>query len=487
MALLSDILYKVGLLNVNGNTNIEVTGMSLHSGSVKKGFLFAAIRGTQVDGHKFIEHAIEKGAVAILCSTLPEKRNNDVTYILVENTAVSLGAMASNFYDNPSDKLNLVGITGTNGKTTVATLLFNLFEFMGYTCGLISTVENKIHDRIIPSTHTTPDVISINELLAEMVKQGCAYCFMESSSHSIDQHRISGLHFRGAVFTNITHDHLDYHGTFDHYLKTKKRLFDLLPASAFALVNLDDIRGVVMLQNTKASKHTYAIKKPADFKAKVIDNTFDGLVLQLDHEELHSQLTGIFNAYNLLAVYAVSQLLGADKIEALSGLSAVKPASGRFDHFTSKDGIICIIDYAHTPDALRNILDTIKVIRTGNENLITVVGCGGDRDRAKRPLMAKISAKGSDKVVLTSDNPRSEEPETIIDEMKKGIPVELTRKVLSILDRKEAIKTAVMLASPGDIILVAGKGHEKYQDIKGVKYPFDEKAILTDALKTKKS
>jgi UDP-N-acetylmuramoyl-L-alanyl-D-glutamate--2,6-diaminopimelate ligase len=485
MNTLSDILYKVKLLNVIGPTHIGIAGLSLHSGSVKKGFLFAAISGTQVDGHKFINHAIEMGATTILCADLPETRIENVTYVLVENTSASLGIVASNFYSNPSGKLSLIGITGTNGKTTVATLLFNLFEFMGYSCGLISTVENKIHDRIIPSTHTTPDVISINRLLAGMVEQGCAYCFMESSSHSIDQHRIAGLEFKGAVFTNITHDHLDYHGTFDHYLKTKKRLFDMLPAGAFALVNLDDRRGVVMLQNTKASKHTYAIKKPADFKAKVIDNTFDGLVLQLDHEELHSQLTGIFNAYNLLAVYAVSQLLGAEKVEALRALSAVKPASGRFDHFTSKDGTICIIDYAHTPDALQNILDTIKAIRTGNETLITVVGCGGDRDKGKRPLMAKISAKGSDKVVLTSDNPRSENPESIMEDMKKGIPVELSRKVLSIIDRKEAIKTAVMLANPGDIILVAGKGHEKYQDIKGVKFPFDDKAVLLDALKIK--
>lgn len=484
MKQLSDILYKVKLEEVSGGTGIAIKGIAIDSRLVEKGFLFAAIPGTQVDGHSFIDTAIEKGASSILCSRIPEKPLSGITYLKVEKPAVAVGIAADNFYDNPSSQLELVAVTGTNGKTTVATLLYNLFENLGYKCGLISTVEIKIHNKTIPATHTTPDVINLHKLLDSMARDGCAYCFMETSSHSIDQDRIAGLDFAGAIFTNITHDHLDYHKTFQAYIKAKKKLFDQLPKKAFALVNTDDKNGKVLLQNTQAVKKTYGMKKAADFKVKVLENSFDGLILEMDGEEMHSQLVGSFNAYNLLAVYGTASLLKSEKIETLRELSVVSPAEGRFNYFLSDKGIAGIIDYAHTPDALINVLKTIRAITTGNENLITVVGCGGDRDRTKRPLMGEAAARLSDKVIFTADNPRSENPGNIINEMKEGVLPPFNRKVIAITDRKEAILTAVHLAVKGDIILVAGKGHEKYQDINGVKKPFDDKAELINAIKT---
>jgi UDP-N-acetylmuramoyl-L-alanyl-D-glutamate--2,6-diaminopimelate ligase len=482
--LLSDILYKTRLEEVIGSTNVAVSSVVFDSRKVKKDSLFIATRGTAVDGHDYIDKAIESGAVAIVCEELPKTQKENITYVKVLNSSAALGYIACNYFDNPSEKLKLIGITGTNGKTTTVTLLFNLFRGLGFSAGLLSTVENKINNAVIPSTHTTPDALALNELLAKMVEEGCQYAFMEVSSHAIVQHRITGVKFTGAAFSNITHDHLDYHKTFDEYIKAKKLFFDHLQDDAFALTNKDDRNGMVMLQNTKAKKYTYGLKSVADFKCRVVENHLNGLLLNIDNQEVWVKLIGSFNAYNILVVYAVSQLLKQDKTQVLTTLSNLNSVEGRFQYIKSKTGIVAIVDYAHTPDALKNVLETVKDIRTGNEQVITIAGCGGDRDAAKRPLMAKIACEYSDKVILTSDNPRSENPETILDQMQAGIDPVNAKKTLRISDRKEAIKTAAAFGKPGDIILVAGKGHEKYQEINGVKHPFDDFEIIKETFKT---
>ena len=480
MKLLSDILYKTRLEEIVGSTNLAISSVTFDSRQVKKDSLFIATVGVTVDGHNFINKAIEMGAIAIVCEALPKDINENITYIKVLNSSEALGYIACNFYDNPSEKLKLIGVTGTNGKTTTVTLLFNLFKGLGYNVGLLSTVENKINNTVIPSTHTTPDALELNQLLSNMVEQGCQYAFMEVSSHAIVQHRITGLQFTGAAFSNITHDHLDYHKTFDEYIKAKKLFFDHLPTEAFALTNKDDRNGMVMLQNTNAKKYTYGLKSIADFKCKVIENHLNGLLLNIDNQEVWIKLIGSFNAYNALVVYAVSQLLKQDKVQVLTTLSNLNSVEGRFQYVKSKTGIIAIVDYAHTPDALKNVLETIKDIRTGNEQVITVIGCGGDRDAAKRPIMAKIACELSNKTILTSDNPRSENPEEILNQMQEGLsPVEV-KNALRISDRKEAIKTAVAFAKEGDILLIAGKGHEKYQEINGVKHHFDDLEIIKE-------
>ena len=480
---LKDILYKVSLLAVEGDTNVAVEAVQFDSRKVEGGSVFVAVSGTQVDGHRYMAQAVGQGAVAVVCEELPEERRADVTYVQVENSAKALGLMASNFYDNPSAKLQLVAVTGTNGKTTVVTLLHQLFVLLGYHTGLLSTVNNQINEQVIPSTHTTPDAAQLNALLAQMVQQGCTHAFMEASSHAIAQHRMSGLTLAGAIFTNISHDHLDYHETFDNYIKAKKQLFDHLPREAFALVNVDDKRGRIMLQNTKAQPYTYSLKSVSDFKAKVLSNSFQGLELAIGSKDLAPQevwfnLIGDFNAYNLLAVYGAAVLLEEASEEVLTQLSAVRPARGRFEQVISPQGVIAIVDYAHTPDALKNVLNTIQNVRTKNETVICLVGCGGDRDKTKRPEMAAIAAQLSDRVILTSDNPRSEDPEQIIREMQAGVSASNYKKVLTITNRKEAIRAACMMAQPGDIVLVAGKGHETYQEIKGVKHDFDDKKII---------
>lgn len=482
MKILKDILYGVSLKKVIGSTESEVEAICFDSRKAAPGVLFVAVRGTESDGHAFIEKAIDLGAAAILCEELPSNIRENVSYFLVENSAMALGIIASNFYNKPSAKLKLVGVTGTNGKTTVATLLFQLFRDLGYKTGLLSTVQNQINDLIIPATHTTPDPVALNRLLRDMVESGCDYCFMEVSSHAVAQSRIDGLEFAGGIFTNLTHDHLDFHKTFDAYLKAKKGFFDRLDNKAFALTNVDDKNGMVMLQNTKAHKKTYGLKNIADFKAKIIENHFSGLLLNIDNEEVWFKMVGSFNAYNLLAVYATALLLEQDRLKVLTSLSRLSGAEGRFDYMISPSGIIGIVDYAHTPDAVQNVLSTIQDIRKGTEQVITVIGCGGDRDKAKRPVMAQVACDWSNKVILTSDNPRTEVPEQIIKDMEAGVMPQNKRKALSITDRKEAIRTACHLAKPGDIIVVAGKGHEKYQDIGGVKLPFDDKEILTEFL-----
>lgn len=484
MKLLSDILYKTRIEEITGSTNMAISSVTFDSRKVKKDSLFIATVGVTVDGHTYIDKAIELGASAIVCETLPTQIHEHITYIKVLNSSESLGYIACNFFDNPSEKLKLIGITGTNGKTTTVTLLFNLFKGLGYQVGLLSTVENKINNVVIPSTHTTPDALSLNELLNQMVEQGCQYAFMEVSSHAIVQHRITGLNFTGAAFSNITHDHLDYHKTFDEYIKAKKLFFDHLPTDAFALTNKDDRNGMVMLQNTRAKKYTYALKSLADFKCRVIENHLNGLLLNLDNQEVWIKLIGSFNAYNALVVYAMAILLKQDKVQVLTTLSNLNSVEGRFQYIKSKSGIIAIVDYAHTPDALKNVLETVKDIRTGNEQVITVVGCGGDRDSAKRPVMAKIACEFSNKTILTSDNPRSENPEEILNQMQSGLsPVEM-KNALRISDRKEAIKTAVAFAKEGDILLIAGKGHEKYQEINGVKHHFDDFEIIKELFET---
>jgi UDP-N-acetylmuramoyl-L-alanyl-D-glutamate--2,6-diaminopimelate ligase len=482
MAILKDILYKASITSSSGNTGIEVDSIEFDSRKVKPGTVFVAVRGTQVDGHDFISKAVELGAKAIVCEKLPDFLAEGVTFIEVKDSAFALGVMAANFYGNPSSKLKLVAVTGTNGKTTTVTLLFRLFRKLGYNVGLLSTVTNRINDNEIPSTHTTPDPVSLNQLLNQMVKEGCTYAFMEASSHAIVQHRISGLTFAGAIFTNITHDHLDYHETFDSYIEAKKKLFDNLPSNAFALVNVDDKRGLVMLQNTKADKKTFALKTVCDFKGKVLSNTIHGLEMEVNNQQVWFKLIGDFNAYNLLGVYASAVLLGEDPQEVLTSLSDVQTAPGRFDQVMSETKITGIIDYAHTPDALENVLQTIKELKE-NKKVITVVGCGGNRDAAKRPIMADIACRFSDKVILTSDNPRNEKPEDILFQMEKGVKPADKKKTETILDRKEAIHRAVELANPGDIILVAGKGHETYQEVQGVKHPFDDKKILAETFK----
>ncbi|GAB3645561.1 UDP-N-acetylmuramoyl-L-alanyl-D-glutamate--2,6-diaminopimelate ligase [Echinicola sediminis] len=473
MKTLKDILYKVSLTSSTGNMDVEVKDIVFDSRKVVAGASFVAVAGTQVDGHGFIAKAIEAGATSVVCEKLPEQLDKGITYVQVVNSTKALGEMASNFYGKPSSKMKIVAVTGTNGKTTCVTLLHRLFMELGYVTGMLSTVENKINEKVIPATHTTPDSVAINKLMAEMVKAGCTHCFMEASSHAIVQERMAGLQLEGAVFTNISHDHLDYHGTFDEYIKAKKKLFDELPKAAFALVNADDKRGMVMLQNTKARKQTFGLKYPTDFKAKVLSNTLQGLELDINGKQAWFRLIGEFNAYNISGVLGTAVLLGEEEEEVLMQLSKIKGAQGRFDQL-EVGGITAIVDYAHTPDALENVLKTIQGVRTGGEKVITVVGCGGNRDKAKRPIMAKIATEMSDKVVLTSDNPRDEEPMDILRDMEAGVnPVSL-KKTLVIADRREAIKTACVMAERGDIILVAGKGHETYQEIKGVKHPFDD-------------
>lgn len=479
---LSDILRNCSFLDQSFSMDEMVTELVFDSRKAKPGVAFFAIKGTANDGHDFISSVIAAGCTVIISEKLISVPDH-VSLIVTDNSNETLAIAACNFYDNPSDKLKLIGVTGTNGKTTTTTLLFNLFSKLGYHCGLLSTVVNKIGNHIIPSTHTTPDPVSLNALLAEMVNDGCSHCFMEVSSHAIHQHRISGLAFTGGVFTNITHDHLDYHKTFAEYISVKKMFFDNLDKGAFALTNVDDKNGMVMLQNTKATKHTYSLRSPAEFKAKVLENQFSGLILTINGVELWTRLIGDFNAYNLLSVYAVSQLLGEDSTEVMTVLSNLESVEGRFQYFQSKGGIIAIVDYAHTPDALENVLKTIANIRTKNETVYTIIGCGGDRDKTKRPKMAAIACELSDKVILTSDNPRSEDPSVIIEEMMAGVEGQHFKKTLEILDRAQAIKTAVSMAEKGDIILIAGKGHEKYQEIKGVKYDFDDMQVTIDLFK----
>jgi UDP-N-acetylmuramoyl-L-alanyl-D-glutamate--2,6-diaminopimelate ligase len=477
-----DILNGVEVLETKGNLNIALSGIAFDSRQVLEGNLFVAVSGTQVDGHHYIDQAINKGASAIICQEIPKETKPDLLFIKVKNSAIALGQAASNYFENPSSQIKLVGITGTNGKTTTATLLYNLFKALGYKAGLLSTVLNKIGDRSLPATHTTPDALQIHGILRQMVDEGCEFAFMEVSSHAIDQDRVAGIKFTGTVFTNITHDHLDYHKSFKNYLAAKKKLFDGLNNGAFALSNIDDKNGKVVLQNTNANKFTYGLKNMADFKGKVIENHFSGMQLLIDNHEVHTLLTGNFNAYNLLAAYSTAILLKQNQSEVLTAISGISGAEGRFDIIRSENKITAIVDYAHTPDALLNVLESINALRTKNEQLITVVGAGGDRDREKRPKMASIASSLSDLVILTSDNPRSEDPEQIIEEMKKGIEIDKKNKTLAITNRKEAIKTAVTMAKPGDIILVAGKGHEKYQEIKGTKFPFDDKQLLTEFL-----
>ena len=482
MKLLKDILYKVRIEQVVGSTNTAIEHIVFDSRKVTAFSAFVAARGTQVDGHAYIAKAVELGALAIICEELPAELKDGVTYVRVQNAAEALGQLAANFHDSPAKKLKLVGITGTNGKTSTATLLFRLFRALGYKCGLISTVEIRIGQRTIPSTHTTPDAVRLNELLAEMVAEKVTHCFMEVSSHSVVQERIAGLHFAAGVFTNITHDHLDYHGTFAEYIKAKKRFFDQLPASAFALVNADDVNSAVMLQNTKASKHSYAVRSMADHRARIVENQLTGLHLNIDGHDVYARLIGEFNASNLLAVYTTATLMGEAPLNVLTALSDLEPPRGRFQLVRSTSGIIGIVDCAHTPDALKNVLSTINEVCGDNEQVITVVGCGGDRDRGKRPVMARIATELSSHVVLTSDNPRSEEPMAILEEMRSGVAANDQHRVWVNVDRREAIRQAVGMAKPGDVVLLAGKGHETYQEIQGVKHPFDDVAVLKETL-----
>ncbi|WP_077922527.1 UDP-N-acetylmuramoyl-L-alanyl-D-glutamate--2,6-diaminopimelate ligase [Spirosoma sp. 209] len=483
---LTDLLYKIPLLATSGSMNTDITSLTMDSRRVGPGSLFVAVRGTLTDGHAFIETAVRQGAAAILCEDLPDNTADGVAYVRVQNTPHTLGLIAAAFYDRPSQKLRLVGVTGTNGKTSVATLLFRLFRALGYRCGLLSTVQNQIDDQVIPATHTTPDVITTNQLLTQMLANGCQYVFMEVSSHAVVQERIAGLQFAGGIFTNITHDHLDFHGTFDNYIRAKKGFFDQLPASAFALTNVDDKRGLVMLQNTAARRETYSLQTLATFKGKLLADTLFGLNMLVDDREVWFKLIGKFNAYNLLSVYGAAVLLGEDPTEVLTQLSALMPPPGRFEQVVSDDKIVGIVDYAHTPDALQNVLETIVGLRHTDEQdylpqIITVVGCGGNRDAAKRPIMADIACRFSNRVILTSDNPRNEDPMAILEQMQAGVsPVDF-KKTNTIEDRREAIKRAVALARPHDIILVAGKGHETYQEISGIKYDFDDRAVLRDA------
>jgi len=483
MAEIRDILYNVRITSTVGDMNLDVKGISFDSRKVQTGHLFVAIKGTHVDGHTFIDKAITLGAIVIVCEQLPESTNHLVTYITVKDTSLALGVICANFYGNPSKKLKLVGVTGTNGKTTIATLLYQLFSALGKNCGLLSTVENRIIDKVLPATHTTPDPIEINQLLVEMLAAGCTHAFMEVSSHACAQGRIEGLHFTGALFTNITHDHLDYHRTFESYIRAKKIFFDNLSSDAFALINVDDKRGMVMLQNTKAKKLTYGIKKMADYRTKVVTNSLDGLELAMDSRSVWFRLIGDFNAYNLLCVYGAALQLGEEEEDVLLRLSSLQGAVGRFERVLPGSKFTAIVDYAHTPDALKNVLETITNFRSGAEQVITVVGCGGNRDKSKRPLMAAIACKYSNKVIFTSDNPRDEDPKEIIKEMQQGVGPTDAKKTLVMVDREEAIKTACMLAKDKDIILIAGKGHETYQEIKGVKRPFDDREVATRMLK----
>jgi len=480
MKTLKDILNKVTVKQLTGKDNLVVKEICFDSRKVQPGCLFIATRGTKTDGHEFIPMAIEKGAVAVVCEHIPANAPSSVTFIQVEDASYSLGLMASAFFDDPSSKLKLVGITGTNGKTTTVTLLYRMFKELGYKAGLISTVKYYVNDREVDASHTTPDAIQLNSLMHQMVEEGCEYCFMEVSSHSVVQHRIAGLQFAGGIFSNLTHDHLDFHKTFAEYLKAKQQFFDGLSSEAFALVNVDDRNGKIMAQNTKAVTKTYALHSMADFRCKILESHFDGTQLQIDGTEVWTNFIGEFNAYNLLAVYGAALLLGGKKDDVLKIISTLTSVPGRFEYLRSRTGVTAIVDYAHTPDALDNVLRAINQIRSGGEQLITVVGAGGDRDRTKRPVMAKVAVENSTKVILTSDNPRSEDPATIISEMMVGVDIPSRKRVLNITDRREAIRTAIMLAQKGDIILVAGKGHENYQEIKGVKHHFDDKEIINE-------
>lgn len=476
--ILKELLHAVPVIQVEGSLEVEITSVCFDSRKVGVDSLFVAVRGVHTDGHLFVDKVAEVGAVALVVEELPAEMLDKVTYLLVNDSAYVLGLIAANFYENPSKDLKLVGVTGTNGKTTVATLLFNLFAQLGYQVGLLSTVENRIGDRIIAATHTTPDPVALNQLLREMVDEGCDYCFMEVSSHSVVQQRIAGLRFAGGIFTNITHDHLDFHETFSNYIKAKKCFFDELDRHAFALTNIDDKNGAVMLQNTFSHRKTYGLQSMADFKAKVVESHFDGMLLQIDGHEVWVKLVGGFNAYNILAVYGAAILLEQETLKVLTALSEITGAEGRFETVRSAKGIVGIVDYAHTPDAVENVLETIQQLRTAGQQIITVLGCGGDRDRTKRPEMAKVALKYSDKVIITSDNPRTEDPLAIIKEMEAGVPVDKKKNTFSISDRREAIRAACHLASPGDIVLIAGKGHEKYQEINGVRHHFDDREEL---------
>lgn len=480
MKTLRDILHHIPTVKLAGDAGVQVKDLQLDSRKVSDGTAFIAIRGAASDGHDFIGKAVENGAVAVFCEKLPQVVQENIVYVQVKDTQEAAALAAGNFYQHPSSEIKLYGITGTNGKTTVATILYKLFTGLGYKCGLVSTVENKIGQEVIPATHTTPDAISLNALLQRMQQEGCTHVFMECSSHAIHQHRITGLSFAGGIFTNITHDHLDYHKTFDEYIKVKKKFFDQLPSVAFALTNIDDKRGSVMLQNTKATKRTYSLHTMADFKGKILENALTGLVMLVNNREVHFRLIGEFNAYNILAVFGTAISAGEDSEEVLRILSMLTSAEGRFDYIVSKRNIIGIVDYAHTPDALQNVLETIGQLKKTGGRVIAVVGCGGDRDKAKRPVMAKVAAELSSRVILTSDNPRSEDPAVIIREMEAGLNTAGKRKAISIADRKEAVKTAVSLANDGDIILVAGKGHEKYQEVNGVRNHFDDREVLME-------
>ncbi len=480
MKSLSELLNGLTAIYILGDKNCAIEGIAFDSRKVLRGTLFAALPGSTVDGHAYIPSAIQNGAAAVLCAKLPENPDPKITWIKAENVAYSFGLLTSNFFGNPSLAMKVVGITGTNGKTTTATLLYRLFRELGHKAGLFSTVCNYIDDQQIAATHTTPDSLEIQQLMAAMVTAGCTYCFMEVSSHAIDQERIAGIDFDGGVFSNLTHDHLDYHKTFAEYRNAKKKFFDHLKSEAFAITNIDDKNGLFMLQNTSARKLTYASKTLADFKVKVMESHFDGMLISLDGTEVWTHFVGNFNASNLLAVYSTALSLGAEREEVLRIISLLKPVDGRFETFKSPTGIFAVVDYAHTPDAIKNVLSAINEVRSGNETLFTVVGAGGDRDKTKRPEMAFEAAKASNKVILTSDNPRSEDPEVIISEMVKGVPADKAANVVTITNRKEAIRTACMMARPGDIILIAGKGHEDYQEIKGVKHHFDDREIVRE-------
>lgn len=477
-----DLTGRAGIVSVKGDTGTMISDISFDSRKVGPGTLFVAVRGTKSDGHDFIPAAVSSGASAVVCERLPENPTEGVCWILTDDSARALGVVASEFFGNPSSSLKLTGITGTNGKTTIATLLYRVFSGLGYKCGLFSTVCNYIVNKELPATHTTPDPVELNRTLAEMLKAGCDYVFMEVSSHAVDQKRIAGLQFAGGIFTNLTHDHLDYHKTFDNYLKAKKEFFDSLPGSAFALVNNDDKNGKVMVQNCRASKYSFSTKGLADFRCTVLEQDFSGMSLRIQGKDVWTRFIGDHNASNLLAVFSAASILGAEDEEVLRILSELRSVPGRLELVEGPGGISCLVDYAHTPDALRNVISAVNRIRPGDRQLITVVGAGGDRDRAKRPHMASITAEGSTKVILTSDNPRTEDPEKILDDMEAGITPDMRRKVLRITSRREAIKTAVMLAVPGDVVLVAGKGHENYQEINGVKHHFDDREELRAAL-----
>lgn len=482
MKILKDILYKVAIESVTGSTEIGIQKIEFDSRKVQSDDVFVAIRGSLSDGHDYIEKAIQLGATAIICDTLPQNVEKGITYIQVKDTNTALAFMAANYFGDPSSKLKLTGVTGTNGKTTIASLLYQLFKKAGFKVGLLSTVKIMVDETEYPATHTTPDSITINHYLNEMIEAGVAYCFMEVSSHGIHQKRTEALHFAGGIFTNLSHDHLDYHATFAEYRDVKKSFFDSLPKTAFALSNIDDKNGTVMLQNTVARKLTYALKSYADFKATILESQLSGLLLKVNDNEVWVKLIGTFNAYNVLAIYGTAVELGMDNLEALRLLSDLESVSGRFQYIVTDSKVTAIVDYAHTPDALENVLKTVDDIRTKNEQLITVVGCGGNRDKTKRPIMAKIATDLSDKAILTSDNPRNEDPEVILDEMEQGVEAHNYKKVLRITDRKQAIKTACQLAQPNDIILIAGKGHETYQEINGVKHHFDDMETVKEIL-----